>query len=189
MAARPIFVLLLVVAVAIASADGRKDAPGSSVDTGFLRSLLQFPWFQSQSSTSTPTIYPWESQQTQPTVSFPQTQPTGTLPQIQPTPTTVTPGTTGYPQQYYQSLQLNFGKYSDGCPRDYVIKMGTYGLGCVPDSRTGKSLKYPPRDEMSKNMCPRGMLYRLVGNRQPACLPESYVYEGIWEPYGSEESD
>lgn len=44
-------------------------------------------------------------------------------------------------------------------------------------------------DEMSKRLCPNGFLYRLVGNRQPACLPESYVYDGVWAANVPEEDD
>lgn len=93
------------------------------------------------------------------------------------------PGVTpGFPQPQEQPIPLDFRAHRDGCPRDYVITMTVYGLACTRDTRTNTNPRYPARDEMSVKLCPNKYLYRLIDNYQPACLPESLVYDGIWDP-------
>lgn len=109
--------------------------------------------------------------------------PRRSLRQLQPGFPGVNPVQPGFPQPVQeQPIPLDFRTHRDGCPRDYVITMTVYGLACTRDTRTNTNPRYPARDEMSVKLCPRNFLYRLIDNYQPACLPESLVFDGIWTP-------
>lgn len=192
------FLLLVVVACAVLAVTARKEGPAFEASTG--KSLLQYHGgsggngAQGQHSAFNPyVVEPYGYQPYEP-YGYPGYNPYEPL-QVPPynpynpyQPQQPEPHNPGQPQTLpadpYVPFEPNFGGYPGShsmCPDRYMVTYGANGIECMPIPQPEPTnSKYPPRDPLSIERCPVGEVYRYMTNGHTACLPESFVYEGIY---------